>query len=77
MCVLFFVCFFLFVLLFCYCCFLFSVVEVFFFFLFSEKMKALTHICLIDYAILINWTSPFPILGVLLWCTFSFLFDFK
>ena len=24
----------------------------------------LTHICLVDYAILINWTSPFPILGV-------------
>ena len=24
----------------------------------------LTHICLVDFSILINWTSPFPILGV-------------
>ena len=36
----------------------------------SEKQKRwefddnLTHICLVDPSILINWTSPFPILGV-------------
>ena len=26
--------------------------------------KTLTHICLVDLFILINWKSPFPILGV-------------
>ena len=26
--------------------------------------SGLTHICLMDQSILINWTSPFPILGV-------------
>ena len=28
------------------------------------KSTGLTHICLVDFSILINWTSPFPILAV-------------
>ena len=36
----------------------------------------LTHICLVDSSILINWTSPFPILGVS-GTLFSFLFCFE
>ena len=28
------------------------------------RQNSLTHICLVDPSILINWTSPFPILGV-------------
>ena len=32
----------------------------------SERLTLifLTHICPVDYSILINWSSPFPILGV-------------
>ena len=36
----------------------------------------LTHICLVDPSILINWKSPFPILGVS-GVRFSFLFHFE
>ena len=36
----------------------------------------LTHICLVDPSILINWMSPFPILGVS-GVLVSFLFAFK
>ena len=33
----------------------------------SEVSNILTHICLMDLFILINWTSPFRILGVLVY----------
>ena len=36
----------------------------------------LTHLCQINFPMLINWMSPFPILG-LLGGIFSFLFKFK
>ena len=39
-------------------------------------MATLTHICLVDPSILINWTSPFPILGVS-GVLFHFLFCFE
>ena len=30
----------------------------------TNRLIQLTHICVVDFPILINWTSPFPILGV-------------
>ena len=30
----------------------------------EKALQCLTHICPVDYSILINWTSPFPVLGV-------------
>ena len=30
----------------------------------TQVGSVLTHICLVDSSILINWMSPFPILGV-------------
>ena len=33
-------------------------------YLVSLKLRHLTHIFLVDTSILINWTSPFPVLGV-------------
>ena len=41
----------------------------------TKKKIHLTHICLVDPSIHINWTSPFPILGVP-GVLFSFLFYF-
>ena len=38
-------------------------------------VNRLTHICLMDLPILINWTSIFHSRGV--WCNFSFLFYFE
>ena len=40
------------------------------------KMAELTHLCTIYFPILINWTSPFPILG-LLGGIFHFYSNFK
>ena len=35
----------------------------------------LTHICLVDPSILINWTSPFPIVGCLVYVFICILFQ--
>ena len=40
-------------------------------------IKTLIHLCRMYFPILINWTSPFPILGLLGVCFFSFLFKFQ
>ena len=42
----------------------------------SCSNRILTHICLMDLSILINWTSSFPIVGVS-GVFFSFLFCFE
>ena len=39
----------------------------------SQDFK-LTHICLVDLSTLINWTSPFPMLGVSVYISFLFYF---